>query len=73
MTLLRNDAYVALPVTAPDFAGFLREVDTWNAVPVEISPGPQHSTSTICHSLMLKHKNIILLRKYYCMPEREGH
>ena len=32
-TLLRNEAYVAAPVTLPTWAGFLRTVLQWNAFP----------------------------------------
>ena len=43
--LLRNDAYVCLPVTTPTGAGFVLVVATVNLLPS--SPGPVTSISTI--------------------------
>ena len=45
--LLRKEAYVAVPVTAPTAAGLLLVVLTWNPF------GPQTSTSTMCQSVIL--------------------
>lgn len=45
--LLRKEAYVAVPVTAPTAAGLLLVVFTLKPL------GPQTSTSTMCQSVIL--------------------